>query len=201
VRNHQTTAVLKQILAQPSRHEPSLVASAARELSLRVQGEESLFERKVRLSAGAALVVGALCIVWSLLILALFPLSQAPEAPPSAPFVFRHFDAMFLSVGVFQAVVGLFLFLGGLLTRRRRPLGRILVLVALYLLVAYVVAFTTVMLLSGSGPIPFAFALFALVNAGVFGFLLWLPIRFFSSPRVRFYCRPVRPNHALQRTR
>jgi hypothetical protein len=114
VRNHQTTAVLKQILAQPSRHEPSLVASAARELSLRVQGEESLFERKVRLSAGAALVVGALCIVWSLLILALFPLSQAPEAPPSAPFVFRHFDAMFLEGGVPSAASwfwSLFIFL------------------------------------------------------------------------------------------
>ena len=194
MRNHQTTATLQQILAEPSLHSPSVVARAARELSLRGQGEEALFERKVRLSARAALIVGAFCLVWPVLILGLVPRPPAHEASASAPFLFRHFDAMFFYVGVFQAVVGALLLLGGLLTARRRPAGRVLVLVALFFVLSYVVAFTLMFAATPFGepfPLPFAviFVAFAVVNASIFGFLLWLPIRFFLSPRVRSYCR------------
>ena len=170
-----------------------MAARAARELALRGQGEEALFERKVRLSATAALVVGAFCIIWPALFL-LLPLPPPQPSSPEAPFMFRHFDTIFRAIGLFQGVLGVLLLFGGIFTRKRRPLGPKLVLAALSLAFAYVVVFSLGFLATtaGSGAPLFFLAIFcliALANASLFGFLLWVPLRFFSSPRVRAHCQ------------
>jgi len=193
MRNHQATEALQSIVAEPQLYSPATVARASCELALRGQGEEALFERKVRISATAALVVGAFCVVWPAIIL-LMPLPPPQAASPNAPFMFRHFDAIFKYLGLFQAVLGALLLFGGIFTRKRQPLGPTLVVAALALALAYDIVFSVGFIVTATGfggPAFFAafFCLMALANASLFGFLLWLPIRFFASPRVRTYCR------------
>ena len=194
MRNHQTTEALKRILAEPHLQPSSVVASASRELALRVQNEGGMFERKVRISATAAAIVGGFCVVWPLLILSLVPSPPEQTLSRDSPFVFRHFNALFFYVGIFQAVVGALLLSGGLLTRRRKPTGRWLILAALFLALAYVVLSSASFIeaaFSFRAPWPFAlfFVAASLGSAALFGFLLWLPTRFFLSPRVREHCR------------
>jgi len=196
LRIHRTTGELREIVAAASpAYTPRLVALATRELALRCSTEEQAFERKVILSATAAAIVGAICVVWPILLLSLFrtfaPGSTSPAT--SMPFPFSHFARIFTGVAVFQVFEGLLLFAGGMATRSRSPIGPRLVSAALLLGLAYIVVFSVVFIPSVSafpvsGPFNVVFVAFALFNSAFWGFLLWLPFRLFSSRRVRAFC-------------
>ncbi len=196
MRNHRTTADLQRIVGS-ARDQSSarLVAEAERELRLRASSEETAFARKVRLSANACIGIGSFCLVWPGLMLLVFGAGQnrisAPSSP-SGPFLFRHFDDIFIGVGILQALCGLLLLLGGLGTRARRSVGPTLISVVLGIAALYVVAFTVVATPTAAiGPAVFVvfFLGFMIVNDALFLFLLWLPFRFFTSPRLRAFCR------------
>jgi hypothetical protein len=114
--------------------------------------------------------------------------------PREASFPFPQFDRIFVGTGICQALCGALLLLGGLAVRQRRALGPKLIRASLLLALLYVVAFTVMFLpsaftLSRPGATAFVFMAFAFFNSALWGFLLWLPLRFFSSPRVRMYCQ------------
>jgi hypothetical protein len=114
---------------------------------------------------------------------------------PNLPFMFRHFDQIFVAVGLLQAVVGAFLLSGGLLIRSRKPSGPRLVVAALSLVLFYIVAFTITFVPAAGfkgfpGPFAVMFFVFAILNGAVWAFALWFPLRLL-----------VVPNPSLQRTR
>jgi hypothetical protein len=196
MRNHRTTADLQRIVGSDrGQSSARLVADAERELLLRAGSEETAFARKVRLSANACIGIGGFCLVWPGLMLLVFGAGQnqgSPPTGPTGPFLFRHFDDIFVGVGVLQAICGLLLLLGGLATRVRRSIGPTLISVVLGIAALYLVAFTLASIQAVTiGPAVFVgfFLGFMAVNDALFLFLLWLPFRFFRSPRVREFCR------------
>ncbi len=171
------------------------MADAERELMLRAGSEETSFARKVRLSANACIGIGVFFLVWPGLMLLVFGAGQShigPAPNPTDPFLFRHFDDLFISVGILQALCGLLLLLGGLGIRARRSFGPALIAAVLGIAALYIVVFTVMSiptLTIAPGLFAAFFIGFMVVNDALFLFLLWLPLRFFTSPRVRELCR------------
>jgi hypothetical protein len=197
MRNHRTTEELERIVSSGGGpYSTRLLASAQRELRLRNGNESGFFDRKLSRSGSIAAWVGAVCIVWPLVLLvpflALGPSVQAPPEP-NAPVLFRSFGWLFTSVAVLQVICGCLLLVGGLGLRARKRWAPSVVSAPIVIAMVYDVAFTVVFVqgaFSFAGPAAFgsAFAFFALVNAVFWLFLLWLPLRFFSSPRVKQAC-------------
>jgi len=197
MRDHRTTQELEQIVG-PRRDSqpPRSVASAERELRLRSGGEAELFERKLSRSGAIGAAIGAFCVVWALVALVPFLALRGGEqfpVQPDAPVLFRWFDRFFVGVAALQGLCGLLLLVGGLGLRGRKPWAPVVASVPLALAMAYCVVFTvafiqTAVSFNGAGVIGFGFAGFALVMDALFLFLLWLPMRFFLSPRVRQAC-------------
>lgn len=82
---------------------------------------------------------------------------------------------------------------GGLGVARFRRRGRILVLAALWIAFAFLGLFTLVLPYDAlaetrSVPVRIGVAVTCMLNAAFWGFLLWLPFRFFASERVRSLC-------------
>ena len=196
MRNHNTTPDLQRIVGSDRPlNSARAVAAAERELRLRAGSEEAAFARKIRLSANACIGVGSFCLVWPTLMLFVFGAGQTHISPPShptGPFMFRHFDDIFVGVGILQALCGLLLLLGGLGTRAHRTVGPTLISIVLGIAALYIVAFTVAAIPTMAiGPDVFVgvFLGIMVVNDAFFLFLLWLPFRFFTSPRVREFCR------------
>ena len=195
MRDHRTTAELQRIV-ELGRNTCSrrALASAERELALRQESEEALFERKLNRIGVIAAVIGAVCVLWPALLLASFGQIEMPSGPvdPNEPFVFRHFHTLWLAVGVFQAVCGALLLSGGVALRLRKPIGPWLIDAVIILAMSYVVLFTgsifPMFISDAHLPISLLFITFSLASAAFWLFLLWLPLRFFSSPRVRESC-------------
>jgi len=199
LRDHRTTEQLKAIVNRAgSGHPTREVERAKRELTLRREPEEAAFQRKLTLSSTVSAVIGAFLVVWPLLMLGTLRLSgfghaTDPGVHPGEPFVFRHFDQLFIGVAVLQSVAGLLLFGGGLATRARRPIGPRLVAIALWMGISYAIAFTlmtipSVFAFGGPLVVWLGFSLMAVLNTAFWAFVLWLPLRFFSSPRTREAC-------------
>jgi hypothetical protein len=198
MRNHRTTEELERIVGSVGdSYSPRLVESARRELRLRGGNESELFDRKVSRAGTIAAWVGAVCVVWPLVLLvplaALGPSTSLPH-DPNAPFLFRSFNWLFTSVALLQVVCGCLLLVGGFGLRARKRWAPLVVSAPIVIAMAYDVAFTVAFVqgaFSFGGPAAFgsAFAFFGLVNAVFWLFLLWLPLRFFWSPRVKWACR------------
>lgn len=196
MRDHSNTATLERVIGpERARHSPRVVARAERELALRSGTEEATFQHKLRLSGTICAVVGGFCVVWPVILLTASRAFGPTDRPsdPTLPFMFRHFDQIFVAVGLLQAVVGVLLLWGGLLTRSRKPLGPRLVVAALYVLLFYIVAFTisfvpTVGSKVFPGPFTALFFVFAVLNGAAWAFALWFPLRFFRSVRVSEAC-------------
>ena len=196
MRNHRTSAELQAIVGvDRSRHTSREVANAETELAIRTGSEEVAFDRKLQKSGTACLIVGALFILWPLAMLGMFTaMRDAPvPADPSAPFLFRHFSEVFVSVGILQVIAGVLLLFGGIGTKRRKRYGPRLIVAALGIGLAYVVVFMVLFLVSFAlegQPVTttIVFAGFSVIMSALWAFLLWLPLRFFTSPRVREAC-------------
>jgi hypothetical protein len=200
MRNHRTTEELERIVGLAiGSHSPRLVASAQRELRLRSGNENELFDRKLSRSGSIAAWVGVICIVWPLVLLVPFAAlgpSLPPSPDPNAPFLFRSFSRLFTSVALLQAVCGCLLLVGGLGLRARKRWAPFVVSAPIIIAMAYDVVFTAAFVqgassFAGSAAFGSAFAFFALLNAVFSLFLLWLPLRFFWSPRVKQACSGV----------
>ena len=196
MRDHSTTETLERVVGpERASHTPRVVARAERELSLRGGTEEAAFQRKLRLGGTLCAVAGVFCAVWPVLLLTAFSRFGPTDRPsnPELPFMFRHFDQIFIAVGVLQTFVGLLLLAGGILVRSRRLVGPRLVAAALYFVLFYILAFTVTLIpsIGSSGfarPSAVVFVLLAVLNSFAWAFTLWLPLRFFTSPRVRLVC-------------
>jgi hypothetical protein len=196
MRDHSNIATLRRVVGpERGQHSPRVVARAERELALRSGTEEAAFQRKLRLSGTICAVIGAFCVVWPVIMLTTFRSFGPADQPsdPNLPFMFRHFDQIFVAVGLLQAVVGAFLLSGGLLIRSRKPSGLRLVVAALSLVLFYIVAFTITFVPAAGfkgfpGPFAVMFFVFAILNGAVWAFALWFPLRFFRSPRVCEAC-------------
>jgi hypothetical protein len=197
MRDHRTTQELELIVG-PKRESqpPRSVASAERELRLRSEGEAELFERKLSRSGAIAAGTGVVCIVWALVALIPFLVLRGGEqfpVDPNAPLLFRWFDRFFVAVAALEELCGILLLVGGLGLRKRKPWAPVVASVPLVLVVVYCLVFTVGFVqaaFSFKAPsvMGFGFAGFALVIDALWLFLLWLPMRFFLSPRVRQAC-------------
>lgn len=197
MRNHRTTTELESIIGRNRlQYTDRVVASAERELLLRGEREEALFQRKLSRSGAISAVIGGFCIVWPALMLVAF--SNADHAFPSSvdptePFVFRNFGLLFTVVGVLQLACGVLLLVGGIALRRRNRIGPMVTMIPIVLAMTYVVGFNVLlfpggMLSSAPLPVSFIFLAFSMVWSAFLVFLLWIPLRFFASPRVREAC-------------
>ncbi len=200
MRNHRTTKELERIIGPAiGSFSPRLVASAQRELRLRSGNETELFDRKLSRSGSIAAWVGAMCVVWPLVLLvpfvALGP-SMLPPPDPNPPFLFRSFNRLFASTALMQAVCGCLLLVGGLGLRARKRWAPFVISVPIIIAMAWNVVFTAAFVqaassFAGPGALGSAFAFFGLLNALFWLFMLWLPLRFFWSPRVKQACSGV----------
>ncbi len=195
MRNHRTTAELQEIVG-PRRSEssPKLIASAERELAHRAEGEEAIFQRKLTRSGVICAAIGAFCLVWpALILLAFFLMGMGAHSDsPDDPFIFRHFNLIFVAVGCLQFTCGVLLLSGGLAVRSRKRIGPLLIAAAILLTTLYIVAFTTSLPLGGFTHAPWFFVIMFSTFSVAWGvlllFLLWIPFRFFVSHRVKQAC-------------
>ncbi|MDH3253998.1 MAG: hypothetical protein OEM62_03325 [Acidobacteriota bacterium] len=192
----QTTEALLQILgSERSSYPTDLVAAAESEVSRRTAGEEELFRTKIERSGTICIWLGGFFVVWglSMALMGLFVFETGGPAHEES-FVFRNFNVLYVGGAILQAVTGLGLLWGGMGLRKLQDVGRIIVLAVLWVGFACLLLFTVAML---SDVVSYAEAsvLLALImaagvtaNSVFWAFLLWLPLRFFRSPRVREVC-------------
>jgi hypothetical protein len=111
--------------------------------------------------------------------------------------LFHHSSTLpFFATGcILQASCGVLLFLGGLATRARRLIGPFLIAIAIGIAAFCVVCFAVFSIPAMSfSPFLFfillvIFLVILLAQTCVLLALLWLPLRFFLSPRVLAFCR------------
>jgi hypothetical protein len=196
LKNATVEELLRMIGSGRSDHSAVSVAAAEAELVRRTAGEEELFRRKVRRSGTICAVVGGLVAAWGLLLAVLGVTtfgSQVADFSDSGSFPFRHFEVIYVGGAVLEAVAGLVLLVGGLTLRRLDPRGRLLILGVLWLAFGFIVVFTLAWVGNGVfdsslGPLPWFMVVAGIANSLFWGFLLWLPYRFFASKRLRAAC-------------
>ncbi len=200
MRNHRTTSELQSIVGSDrANHSQRTIAAAERELALRADGEEALFQRKLTRSGLICAGIGLLCVLWPAALLLLSTQAGMPtQGPgPDAPFVFRHFNTIFMVTGWLQILCGTLLVSGGLAVRARRRIGPSLLASVIGVAMLWVVGFSLLFPLGvvlGSAPGLFVVLIvgFSTAWSAFLLFLLWLPLRFFISPRVRLACASSR---------
>ncbi len=192
-----TDELLEIVGSQRSSYSAEVVAEAERTLKARTASAAELFRAKLQRIGTICAVLGGLGCFWGLAMailgLTLFADSSHRE---SEDFVFRHFGAFYVGTAVSEAIAGAALLAGGLYLRRLRDRGRRLVAAVLWLAMTYVVTFTAFWVLSllsraqgDAGVVVMAVAGAAM--SGVWLFVLWLPLRFFRSAKVRDACTPA----------
>jgi hypothetical protein len=196
VKDHRSTEELLEIVGSGrSGNLPETVAAAELELKSRTATEEALFGAKARKIGTVCAWLGGLFLVWGLAFVPI-GLSFFSEVQPTTgqePFIFQNFKMFFLAVAALEAIAGALLLVGGLRFRKGKDIGRRLILGVLWVTVAYVVVFTVFWAFSmpkqvGPGGFPIAMIVIGLLMAAGWCLLLWLPIRYFRSPRVRQLC-------------
>jgi hypothetical protein len=195
IRGTSTAGLLEIVGARRSGFPPELVAEAEKELTARAAPEALLFRAKVRRSGTICAILGGLGGGWGLAMAVMARLFFSDVGPTNSnDFLFRHFNTIYFLVACGQAVAGTVLLVGGLELRKLRDRGRRLVLSVLWLVMGYFALFTAwwvsyMTLQFPAEPMTIIMAVFGVAISGAWAFLLWLPIRFFHSPRVEQACR------------
>jgi hypothetical protein len=197
MKDHRSTEELLEIVG-PARQAnlPERVAAAESELRSRTASEEALFGAKARKIGTLCAWLGGLFLAWGIAFVPI-GLSFFSEMQPKTgqePFLFRNFNIFFVGVAILEAIAGALLLVGGLKFRRGSDLGRKLILLVLWMTMAYVVLFTVSWVLSvpsqlGPGGFPLVMVFFGILMAVAWCALLLLPVRYFRSSRVRQLCR------------
>ncbi len=196
MKDHRSTEELLEIVG-PSRasYAAEAVAAAEGELRSRTGTEQELFTAKGRKIGTVCAWLGGLFVIWGLVFIpiGLSFLSDREPVTAESSFLFMHFDVVFVGGAALEALAGALLLMGGMGFRKRRERGRRLILVVLWIAVLYVVVFTSGMVVSlyqlASGGLRLGMAVVSVLMAGAWCLLLWLPIRYFRSPRVRQLCQ------------
>lgn len=191
-----TTQELLEIVGSGREMHPSAaVAAAEAELLRRTAGDEDRLLVKVRRAGTVCAVLGGFFVFWGLC-MAVFGMTLFGPRGVQAydePFIFRHFGAIYVTNAILQAITGGVLLKGGLALRKLRRRGRILVQAVIGIGFVFLAVFAITWIGSlpwRDGPLSMATAMSVggLLITAFWGFLLWLPYRFFTSSRVRAAC-------------
>ena len=198
-----TEELLAIIGSARSQHTADEIAAAETELRARTSTEPNLQVQKLRRAGLICALVGGLLFGWGAIGGAVFGatiLKQAPAPPESSSFMFRHFNLLFVGTALLEAALGLALLIGGLAVRRLRRWGVKPILFAIWGFIAFCIVFTIEWIVTlftefgHVGAVGMVMSVFALAMAAFWVFLLYLPIRYFRSDRVRNAFATVPPN-------
>ncbi len=200
MRNHQTTAALMRIAGSDRGvHSPHIVAGAECELRLRTGNENELFLRKISRFGAISALLGVMAFISSsgfLFVFASIGMPSNASATDSSASPSGWMEILFIASACFQAISGILLFSGGIGLRSRSHWApSITAIPIIYAMCCTAVSAIAIgysflsMTLSGPIFLGVAFSLFATANTAFWLFLLWMPLRFVLSPRVKYECR------------
>jgi hypothetical protein len=197
VKTETTDRLLEIVGPLRASYTSDVIAAAEMELRCRTMPEADLFQRKVRRAGTICAAIGGFCAFWGALMAPFgffFFFAGTPLPRGEAHFVFRHFDSLYIGGAIAQSLAGLLLLVGGIGLRRLESYGVRTVAGILWLAEAGIVAFTVYWIWSlaqMAGPDLFAavMAIAGVLMSALWAFVLWLPLRFVRSRRVRQLCR------------
>ena len=186
--------LLQIVGTERSQHTEQEIVAAEAELRRRSAPENELHVQKLHRAGNVCAFLGGVLFVWGTVGTVFAFVSVVGTSPPGGNetgFLFRHFNALFLSTALLEAVGGLSLCAGGLAIRKLRPSGRPLVIAPILAAMLWVVVFTVgwvltmVTWLGKPQLISLVPAAFGILVAMFWIFVLNLPLRYFRSERVR----------------
>ncbi len=192
MKEKSTDELINIISADREKYPEEEIVRAVEELKARTSDETNIFRGKIKKHSRTVAVIGGLMFAFGILgtIMKLTTTSSSISSPENPSFIFRNFDFIFICVTIFEAISGGLFLTGGLLLGKYKELGRRLIIISLSLVILYLLLFTAVWqasLLKVPGSI--LMAIVGMIISLFFAWLLWIPLRYFMSPRVKILLR------------
>ncbi len=187
MKEKSTDELINIINADREKYPEEEIVRAAEELKARTSDKTNIFRCKIKKHSRTVAVVGGLMFAFGILG-TIIKLTTPPStsSPENTLFLFRNFDFVFICVTIFEAISGVLFLTGGLLLGKYKELGRRLIIISLSLVILYLLLFTAVWqtsLLKVPGSI--LMSIVGIIISLFFAWLLWIPLRYFMSPRVK----------------
>jgi len=188
--------LLRIVGGERDAHSPDEVAEAEAELKERLGASEELFSKRLRRAGSITAALGLLTGIMPLWATLMF-VAQVGSPPMPLPNDWRGLAGLAATCAAFalQTVIGFVLFFSGLAFRRRKEWARKTILAIIWIAIAYClgsvvvweIAIPITMGLSGE---TIGFMIIGPAVTAIWLLILWVPKRYFSSPRVRQACDP-----------